>query len=871
MQNRIRKRYEQKPKGRTREIAARTNEVLRALFSNRLFYLTVFAFVLFYIPFSYLFEIQLVRGKEYAAAVEREFTYREVALEAPRGGIYDRYGRPLAINRRVTVLKVDASMQPNNAAEVALSFVRLMELYGEEIIISSPIQISEVTSRGATLYEYTFRTEAQRRYWLRDMDIIDFNDDRKDPELFKTITADMAMEHLYKFFKIPEDLSAEDRRLVLEVCAAIYMERLRFTQITVARNIKEHTAAAVQERGATLPNFYVDYEYLREYPAGRYVAQMIGYVRGISETEFNEVSGLGYTRTDLYGKAGVERAFEVDHLRGRKGIMRIELSGGRRISSEVIQPPVAGDDVFLSIDLDLQIAAVDALERTLTQILVNKLTIPNHREDPLFPWEVMSGLFKTDSISVAEIMEAEEGRSRTLRTYIEANTDDSASLNEIRTFIVKEIEAGRVTPITAVGVMVEQGVVSATDNERSRIQAGTLNVANFLADKLRAGELTPQMVFCAPYSGSVVMVNVKDGSVLAAANYPNYDNNYLVNNFDNNYWAKLMNDPTFPMINRAFSTARAPGSTFKMITAFAGLEHGVITPTELIYDSVSFTKASTPYPRCWHTGSHGWLNVVSALECSCNYFFYETMFRLGNAPSGTMMRGIDRLNDMMRMFGLGSYSGVEITEGVPNISSPMRKEQIARYNAMLENRPVFPYQYRWNDGDSVRTAIGQSINEYTPMRMARYIGTIATRGVRYESTILHQTVSACGVATVRQPVVEEILDLKPTSFTAVMNGMHRAVNGTNGTAKGIFDDFPYVVAGKTGTAQSGTKWSDTNFACFAPFDDPQVVVFVVFPFGNTATSSNYDVKLARELLEVYFKLGENAVSDEGKAVNGLVR
>ena len=137
----------------------------------------------------------------------------------------------------------------------------------------------------------------------------------------------------------------------------------------------------------------------------------------------------------------------------------------------------------------------------------------------------------------------------------------------------------------------------------------------------------------------MVVSEVGCGQVLALVTYPSYDNNQLVNTFNNSYYNQLLEDTNTPLVNRPLKQKKAPGSTFKMISAIAGLETGTITPSTVIADKGIFKDAGTPYARCWiysnNGGTHGAVNVSHALEVSCNYFFYELGYRMGNADNGT--------------------------------------------------------------------------------------------------------------------------------------------------------------------------------------------------------------------------------------------
>ncbi len=363
--------------------------------------------------------------------------------------------------------------------------------------------------------------------------------------------------------------------------------------------------------------------------------------------------------------------------------------------------------------------------------------------------------------------------------------------------------------------------------------------------KMQEKEITPQMTGLDPCTGSVVITDVDTGEVLAAATYPSYDNNRLVNNFDNEYYQTLQNDTvTTPLVYRPFTEPRAPGSTFKMITATAALEEGIITPYTTVTDQGTFTDAGKPYARCWigsGAGSHGAVNVSDALEVSCNYFFYQVAYNMGNAKNGTTEQGIATLNKYMEAFGLNDSTGVEIyelydaTKNYPsNISSPAYKSFI--YQA--RNPDISEYDLKWNDGDTIRTAIGQSFNNYTSAMLSKYVATLANGGTRYAMHFLNEIKNYKGETISKaEPVVEQELNISQRNLNAIYKGMLAVTQGSKGTLRNVFADYPINVAAKSGTSQESSLRSEhTIFVGFAPYEDPQISVSVIIPYGTTDTN-----------------------------------
>jgi cell division protein FtsI/penicillin-binding protein 2 len=437
---------------------------------------------------------------------------------------------------------------------------------------------------------------------------------------------------------------------------------------------------------------------------------------------------------------------------------------------------------------------------------------------------------------------------------------DGLNLKEL---LIQGLDLGEVSEYDMIHILVEQGIVSADHDYVDDIDNRKISVLSFIIDKMDEKEITPQMLGLDPSTGSVIITKVNTGEVLAAVSYPSYDSNELVNTINASYFSRLMNDTTTPMINRVFMERRAPGSSFKMITAMTALDKGVITPLSTIKDEIVFTKAGLPYTRSWSTRSQGVLNVSSALEVSSNYFFAESAYRLGNQKNNNKLDSINAMNEFMIKFGLNDRSGVEIgeaydfvqDEGVLNISSPELMRQ-------KEDR-------EWFDGDTVKTAIGQSLNSYTPANMVKYIATLASKGYRYALRLVDKTESPDGFIDVHQAKLEEELDFNASYLSAIEKGMLRVVEGSRGTARAFFNDFPYRIAAKTGTAQENLKRNDhTIFTGYFPVEDPQIAIYVLIPFGDTKTTSAPAAMVAERILYEY--VGLNNTSQTKPNYNSLL-
>lgn len=314
-----------------------------------------------------------------------------------------------------------------------------------------------------------------------------------------------------------------------------------------------------------------------------------------------------------------------------------------------------------------------------------------------------------------------------------------------------------------------------------------------------------------PQAGSVVCMDVNTGEILALANYPTYS----LENFDKDY-DELYKNPVKPMFNRAISGTYAPGSTFKMLTAIAGLEEGKITYDELIKDEGRY-KLLDRFFNCWiwsqTGGTHGFTDVSKAISESCNYYFYEVGHRLG----------IDTLVDYTTLLGLGQKTGIELEgEASGVVASPDFKKK--------------HFDEIWYPGDTVQSAIGQSYNLFTPIQLASYVSTIANGGTRYKAHLVKSVVDpVSGKSTlINKPEVLDKLNIKEENLNAVKEGMRSVAS--KGTASSTFASFPVKVCAKTGSAQVVGSNATGLFVAFAPYDKPEIAISIVVESAGSGSS-----------------------------------
>ena len=329
--------------------------------------------------------------------------------------------------------------------------------------------------------------------------------------------------------------------------------------------------------------------------------------------------------------------------------------------------------------------------------------------------------------------------------------------------------------------------------------------------------------------GAAVVIDVRDGGVLAMASYPTFD----LTTYTQNYNA-LLTDPLNPLLNRATRQVYPPGSTFKMVTAIGALEEGIIEPDTEILDTGRYLYYDDYQPQCWiYRDSGGWRtheeeNVSDAIMDSCNVFFFDAGRRLG----------ISLLEQYAAAFGLGESTGIELSEATGWMDGPEYTES---------------HGQTWYEGNTLPAAIGQGNSRFTPLQLANYVATLANGGTHYSAHLLKEVKSNDYSQVVEryEPQVLNQLDIEPENLAAVTEGMLRVT--TEGSAKTYFADLGVQVAAKTGSAQvSSETESNALFVAFAPYEDPEIALAIVVEKGGSGSTL---ANIAAEILEYYFSAG----------------
>ena len=930
------------------------------LITSRMFIMGAFIVLLMGLLVYRLFVLQIVNGASY----QDNFTLkieRERTIQATRGAIYDRNGVPLAWDKLAYSVTIEDNYDATNTRDMEINetIVRVIEMIeknGDKLDNDFNITLDDNDT-----YQFTVSKTALLRF-LADIYGRSSTEDLLVKE--RNSTAEDVMAYLcdrkmfgvgryienkkgtYDFIPMegyPKDLILKIIRIRYAMYSNSYQ---KYIASNIATDVSPATVAEIMENLDTLQGVNIAEDTIREYVDDPSMSHILGYTGKISDEELAELNATDsttqyhhtYELNDKVGKSGIEQVMERE-LQGTKGRQTIFVDNLGRVTEAGSQTePVAGNDLYLTIDYDLQSAIYKILEQKIAGVVVSKIrNIKDYNPSDetsaaniIIPIDsVYFALFDNNVISFSHMALPEAGANekamysafrdkleasisvldqelRTVNTpyndltkeyqtyesyivqmlkgqtnglIIEENLDDAEELNrqweegiisladylkgiiasgavdvdklkpvagysdtaEIYSALVdyteselrhensffkllykNMIDQDVITDYQVCMALFEQGIIEDRNGEMSALETGVMLPYDLIVSRLKSLDITPAQLALDPCSGSCVVTDPASGEVLALVTYPSYDDNMLANSVDADYYNALANDKSLPLYDYATQQKTAPGSTFKPISTTAGLEEKVINIGEGI-ECVGVFEKVTPSPKCWISpGHHGLLDVVGGIKNSCNYFFYEVGYRLGTDVTGlyNSQEGVMRLRKYCDMYGLTDKSGIEITESEPQVS----------------------------DQDAVRSAIGQGNHSYTTVQLARYVTCVANRGVCYNLSIIDRLVDSAGnLMEDYTPGIRNNIDISSSTWNSIHEGMREAVSTYN-----AFEDFPVIVAGKTGTAQQvTTRPNHALFICFAPYSNPRVSIASRIAYGYTSSNT---AEFTRDVIKYYFKL-----------------
>ena len=372
-------------------------------------------------------------------------------------------------------------------------------------------------------------------------------------------------------------------------------------------------------------------------------------------------------------------------------------------------------------------------------------------------------------------------------------------------------------------VLYEQGVLDKEDGTYESLASGAMGAYDFMINKIYTLEIEPAQLALMPCSASAVVVDVKTGDVVACVSYPGYDNNRLTNDMDTEYYAKLALDQSSPFFNKATQQTTAPGSTLKLLSTIAGMEEGIIDEGTYIDCTGQFDYVDPPI-NCWNKNGHGALDIRTAIEQSCNYFFNMIGFQLGKVGDNEFseVQSLSKLQEYASLLGLDRKTGIELSEATPKVS----------------------------DAKAVPSYMGQGNNLFTTAQLARYATVIATSGNVFKLTLLDNVSNPKGeIIEEYTPEIEDVVNISSNIWDVLHDGMRRVIQTHT-----QFDGLGVEVAGKTGTAELDLRHPNHGlFVGYAPASDPEYAVAIRIANGY---SSGNACLIANDVFKYIFNLAD---------------
>lgn len=749
-----------------------------------------------------LTQLQLVRGEQYERdAASNSINWKE--FKPTRGLIFDRTGRPLAENRRTWEVRIIPTQLPKRGTpeweslrERLITALRLPDCL---VINPNAVPIGAETTvytRVAILLGATTQSEVDQY-----LDYIKIIKEYNNILLIEDrLSADLAA----KIRAAKEEIPGAEVVNYFDYLVTNY--RYQETPLTVKRDVARDVALKLEANRLYLPGVELDDTVLtRSYPGGPVMSHILGYVGKIQDDDLNSEKNLAgkngdtpiykfYQPDDYIGQTGIERQLE-EILRGQKGGMTYEQDGHGAFIRELPgkSPAVPGKNLRLTIDLELQAAI-----------------------------------------------------SKALADGIEFSSKD------------------------------------------------------------RAVKFPDKPANCR--GGAVVVMSPKNGEVYALVSYPNYDNQLFIEGLSllkareyglgltDEESAELRSKPgvTDPLTDRAYAGHYPPGSTLKLFVALAGLREGKVSGdtryrcTGAMRVPYTWDETKGDLYLCWihKSGEHGDVNVIEAIERSCDIYFYN-VGTPRQRPEGAAdyLHYRDFFTSTQALGDTHDFEGLGIKLLKRNLHSRFWFGEKTGIDLPQEAEGVAPdaewmretYNTGWSAGDTINASIGQGYFLASPLQIAVNTAALCNGGIIYRPRIVKAIVDDKGDA-VQVFKAEQLRKLKFSAehMGLVLEGMRRVVHSETGTAHHSIDPVTYqniskwpltnpsgeeeiTIGGKTGTAEVGQKNEDGTYpeahawwTCFAPFDDPEVVVTVFLERGGEGSS--YAVPVADKALRAYFEL-----------------
>lgn len=901
-----------------------------------------------------LFNLQIIQGEDYINKFQTRIT-KTRTLKSTRGNILDRNGEVVASN----VLSYSLTFEDNGSYSstrernltlngIAYRVLQILEKNGDSITRNFHIEVDEKgeyafdVSEGFTLSR--FKADVYGHPLIDELtdeeanataaDMVDF---LKGPDKFSIV---LEGEKAYT----PEELESHGlpleltREQLLDIAIIRYELNTnsfkKYMAVTIATNVSEESVAAVEENKSSLQGIEVVEDSIRQYIDDESMAPILGYTGKASSEELENLrkKNPNYTNDAIIGKAGIEQYMELT-LQGTDGKETVSVDNlGKvlKIDEDTKVEPVAGNDVWITIDTDWQSGIYQILKQRVAGILLSKIeatksfdydSVQDAAQIRIPIYDVYNALVENSVIDIRKFDDQDASETEknlyakfqqkqqqvfdtissrlngenppaykdeskqiqeylsyicndmlrdTLKiisrdaidtsdaTYKQWASEESISLKDYLTYATSQswIDISKFSPDgeyldsaeiyqalttyitdylkTDLGfskllykymlqedtisgqelciVLYEQGVLSKDDGVYESLASGALGAYDFMINKIANLEIEPAQLALEPCSASAVITDVQTGDTLACVTYPGYDNNRLTNDMDTDYYAKLALDLSSPFFNKATQQTTAPGSTLKPLSTIAGMLEGIVDDGTYYECTGKFEYVDPPI-NCWNREGHGSIDIRTAIEQSCNYYFNMIGFQLGKNGENQFSeaQSLNKLQQYASLIGLDRKTGIELSEATPKVS----------------------------DSFAVPSYIGQGNHLYTTVGLARYVTALATSGTIFDLTLLDKVTDSKGqVIEEYQPKIDSTIDVPDNVWDDIHDGMYRVIQ-THEQFYGLGVD----VAGKTGTAEVDIYHPNhALFIGYAPASEPKYGIAIRiangFSSGNACLAAN---------------------------------
>lgn len=759
-----------------------------------------------------LFGLTVVQGNEWEEKASN-MSMKSIHTSAPRGEILDRYGRVLAGNTPSFTVQMSPGKQNNESLnEVSRNLIRILEMNGDTYYDNFPIVVGqdvfyytyqkeveewlyaqampldftaqeafdELCERhgvGQGLDKYDAQTELQTKYnvfppitvknmkYLKDLEKESF---LQRFNLKEDMSAEDAFTALRKKFEIADNLSDDEARKIMVVRNQLSAQGYRqYMPAKVASGVSSRTIVIIEEKSADLPGVEVVAESRRYYPNGNTASHILGYLGQISESQkVKYVDELGYKSNDMIGQEGIEQAYE-SMLKGVDGKKDVEVNARGELMRVIEeQEPQKGKDVYLTIDLDLQITAEEALKQALTQIQRGG-TFQSEWGNYNF-----GKAYRNANVGAVVALEVETGDVLAMANYPDFDPNKFATGISKEDWDALQGENPRdpLTPLPLFNVAARTAVQPGSTFKMVTAMAALENGLD-PNRKLRDG-------------GAVFLGNRSFGCVVWNRSKSNHG---LINLYEalevscNYYFYDIATGYDFYKKTSLGLNSKMDISKLSSFAEKFGL--GLATGIEL-------RETVVPAPNEARKLSQVQANLRNFLLSRSEMYFEPEV-----------VKNQEKLNQQIDTIVSWTTENPKKTEIVKRLEKMDVKEDMVDKVADTCKYSYFNLA-RWTTGDELNISIGQGENAYTPLQMANYVATIGNGGVLNQVSLI-KAVEGQGV-TEKNP--GQKIDLKnEKNLDHVIEGMSRVVSGSKGSLRGAFAGFPVKVAGKTGTAEKGGK------------------------------------------------------------------